>query len=414
MPNVLMIAFHYPPFEGGSGVHRTLKFSKYLPQNGWRPIILTANSRAYPKLGVEQLFEIPTEVIVKPAFALDAARHLSLAGRYSQLLALPDRWASWWWGGVFTGLSLIRQHRPSVLWSTYPIATAHLIAWTLHRLTGLPWVADFRDSMTEDHYPRDPLVRRTYRWIERKTVGDAARILFTAPSTRRMYLERYRTMKPEKCVLVPNGFDEGDFNAIRQYPTDGIRSRGAVRLLHAGLIYTDDRDPTSFFRAVSRLKKEQIIDAQKVTVDLRASGSDAFYAKLLAELEIDDIVRLLPAVSHRQALGDCSEADALIIFQAESCNHQIPAKAYEYLRLQKPILALTSKQGDTARLLADAGGATIVDLASEQEIYEILPMFIDRVHSRRHGLPDATIVQGFSREYQTSVLSACLTEVSGI
>src|SRR5712664_991126 len=37
----LLIAYYYPP-GGGVGVQRALKFSKYLPEFGWRPIVLTA------------------------------------------------------------------------------------------------------------------------------------------------------------------------------------------------------------------------------------------------------------------------------------------------------------------------------------------------------------------------------------
>src|SRR6266850_1303406 len=89
---LIMIAFHYPPFQGGSGVHRTLKFSRYLPELGWQPIIITAQPKAYPQIGEEQLKEIPRSVIVERAFALDTARHLSIGGHYLRFMALPDLW----------------------------------------------------------------------------------------------------------------------------------------------------------------------------------------------------------------------------------------------------------------------------------------------------------------------------------
>jgi hypothetical protein len=122
-----MIAYHYPPFCGGSGVLRTLKFSRYLPEQGWRPIALSANPRAYPQCGEEQLSEIPRSAVVERAFALDTARHLAIRGAYARWLAQPDRWSSWWFGAVPAGLRLIRTYRPEVIWSTYPIPTAHLI-----------------------------------------------------------------------------------------------------------------------------------------------------------------------------------------------------------------------------------------------------------------------------------------------
>src|SRR6476660_4665640 len=76
---VLMVVFHYPPWSGGSGIHRTLKFSRYLPEFGWQPVILTANHRAYPPDDNSQR-EIPSGVIVERAFALDTARHLGFRG----------------------------------------------------------------------------------------------------------------------------------------------------------------------------------------------------------------------------------------------------------------------------------------------------------------------------------------------
>lgn len=406
-----MVAFHYPPYEGGSGVHRTLKFSRYLPENAWQPIVLSAQPKAYPQTGKKQLQQIPADIIVKRAFALDTARHLSIRGRYLGFMALPDLWISWWIDAVRAGLALVRRERPDILWSTYPIATAHLIGLTLHRLTGLPWFADFRDSMTEDNYPRDPLTRRSYLWIERKTVKYASRLIFTTPSTKRMYLDRYPHLSGHCCVVIPNGYDEEDFAGIdaAKIATNGR----AIRLLHAGVIYTDDRDPRAFFRALSRLKTAGAINSQSVRIDLRASGSENFYASMLKELRIDDLVRLLPALPYRQALVDCAKADAFLLFQAASCNHQIPAKVYEYLRLGQPILALTPHDGDTGVLLRQTGGATIVDLADEEMIFSAFPRFISQIRNGTHFLPDPDEVRHYARSQQTLELARRLNELTG-
>src|SRR5438552_16813106 len=167
MKKVLMIAYHYPPYGGGSGIHRTLKFSRYLSEFGWQPIVLTISPHTYPQRGKED--GVPPGVLTTRAFALDSARHLSLRGAYPQWAALPDRWVTWWPTAVGIGTNLIRKHRPDVIWSTYPIATAHMIGLALHRVSGLPWIADFRDPMTEkigeEDFPRDPLVRKVASWI---------------------------------------------------------------------------------------------------------------------------------------------------------------------------------------------------------------------------------------------------------
>jgi glycosyltransferase involved in cell wall biosynthesis len=409
MSTVLMVAFHYPPCAVGSGINRTLKFSRYLPDAGWRPVVLTAHPRAYVRTRTEQLAEIPRAVTVVRAPALEARRHLAWRGSYLRWTALPDDWWTWWLGAVPAGLRLVRSQRARVIWSTYPIATAHLIGLTLHRLTGLPWVADFRDSMTEDAYPRDPVQRRAYLWIERRVVARAARIVFTAEATRRMYLARYPALAPERCAVIPNGYDEADFEGL---VADATRAEGRpLRLLHSGVIYPEERDPRPFFRALARLKREGRVSARDLQVDLRASGFEHEYTALLTDLRIGDIVRLLPPIPYREALRECLAADALLLLQGASCNHQIPAKAYEYLRARKPILALAAPDGDTAALLREHGGFTLAELDNEDAIRAALPPFLEAVRTGSHPLPDAKRVEAYARHSQALVLSRLLSEV---
>jgi glycosyltransferase involved in cell wall biosynthesis len=409
MNRVLMIAFHYPPCSQSSGIHRTLKFSRYLPKTGWMPIVLSAHPRAYESRSDDQLRDIPTDVPVTRAFAFDTSRGLSLRGVYPRWLALPDRFISWWLGAVPAGLRLIHRYRPDAIWSSYPIATAHLIGLTLHRVSGIPWVADFRDSMVEDTYPRDRVQRQMFRWIERQTVRHAARIVFTAESTRRMYLDRYPTLPAERCLLIPNGYDEEDFASLSQGGRAADDAERPLQLVHTGVIYPEERDPTAFFAALARLKRDARIDARRVRINLRASGFDDRYARALCELGIDDIVRLTPHLPYRQTLQECSNSDALLLLQGASCNHQIPAKAYEYLRAQRPIVALTTDEGDTAALLKRTGGATIVDLADEAAIYATLPDLLNVIRAGRHPLPAMSEVERFSRQHQASVLAQALS-----
>ena len=85
---VLLIAFHFPPIKGSSGVQRTLRFAQHLPKFGWRPIVLTIDPRAYEEAGNIVGNEIPEGLEVHRAFGLNTARQLSLFGRYPEALAL--------------------------------------------------------------------------------------------------------------------------------------------------------------------------------------------------------------------------------------------------------------------------------------------------------------------------------------
>jgi glycosyltransferase involved in cell wall biosynthesis len=408
MKNILMIAFHYPPYHGGSGIHRTLKFSRHLPDYDWQPIVLSAAPRAYPQIDSKQLGNIPKDVRVKRAFALDAARHFSLRGSYLKWTAMPDRWATWLLGAIPIGLRLVRKYRPNVIWSTYPIATAHLIGLVLRRLTGVPWVADFRDSMTEDCYPPDPQTRRVYRWIEQQTVKYCARAVFTTPGTAAIYRDRYPQIPEYRWSIIANGYDEEDFAAVEQMPGKRSNANGCTVLVHSGFLYRSERDPLTFFAALAHLRQSGEISGANLRIIFRGSGSEDFYGQQLRRYGIEDIVTLEKSIPHHAALAEILGADGLLLFQAANCNHQIPAKIYEYLRARRPLMAITDAGGDTAALLRSVGVHAIAPLDQKDQIIKALREFLQKIHNRQTVTASDRDLKSHTRKARTQELVAIL------
>ncbi len=418
----LLIAYHYPPVQISSGVQRTLAFSQGLPANGWQPMVLTAHPRAYETTNEGQLKDIPPQTIVARAQAWDTARHLSISGRYLDVMALPDRWSSWWLGAVLAGWRLIRRQRPSVIFSTYPIATAHLIGLTLHRLTGLPWVADFRDSMTEDGYPRESRRRRFFLWLEKKTIHACSKAIFTTPRAIRMYRERYPEIPEDRWQLIPNGYNEDIFADVeREQAQQDLANEecGAkdskdkrLTLVHSGVLYPSERDPRAFFAALAELKHQGIISSESLTIVLRATGHDSLFQPMLVEQGIDDIVQLEPGIDYRAALAEMLRADGLLIFQASNCNHQIPAKLYEYFRAQKPVMALTDAAGDTAATLKEAGLNCIASLNDQAEIAATFHEFLIQVRAGSAEVADVRVTEKYSRQAGAITLARLFDEAA--
>jgi glycosyltransferase involved in cell wall biosynthesis len=411
---VLMIAYHYPPMRGSSGIQRTLKFSQYLPQSGWGPVMLSAHPRAYSNPGDDQMADIPASVPVTRAFALDTARHLSVGGRYAGFMALPDRWASWCLGAIPAGWRLIRRHRPAVIWSTYPIASAHLIGLVLRRLTGLPWVADLRDPMTDVSYPEDPRTRRVFQWIERKTIEHCTVAVCTTPGAIKTYEARFPAIPRERYRLIENAYDEENFaDAERGGAAAAPGAHGGpLTLVHSGIIYPSERDPVPLFQALAALKQQGAVSAASVRVVLRATAHDDYLGGLIAEHGIADLVQLAPHVAYRDALAEMLNADGLLILQASNCNHQVPAKLYEYLRARRPILALTDSDGDTAATLRQAGIDSIAPLDQKDAIIAMLPRFLEQVRSGTAPLASAAVIAAHSRRARTEQLALLLDQVA--
>lgn len=410
---VLMVAFHYPPLRGSSGIQRTLKFSKYLPEFGWEPIVLTAHQRAYSSLGNDQINEISKQISYR-AFALDTSRHLSFKGRYPGVLSLPDRWVSWWLGAVPLGLYLIKKYQPDIIWSTYPIATAHLIGHSLSRLTGIPWVSDFRDPMVDEVYPFDPLTRRTHLWIERKAVNRSSRIVLTTPGAVKDFEKRFPQIPASRFCLIENGYDEESFATAEAIITRKQSESKLIVLVHSGIIYPSERDPIPLFGALADLSQQGLISPAGLKIILRATAHDSYLLELIDQYGIGEIVFLAPPVSYQEALSEMLTADGLLILQASNCNNQIPAKLYECLRARRPILALTDPVGDTAAALINLGIDTIAPLDSKDGIMQKLLHFLTLIRENNAPIVSIEKVMKNSRRSKSKELAAVFDRVSRV
>lgn len=402
----LLIAFHFPPQAASSGIQRSLSFSRYLGRYGWEPLVLSAAPRAYTVHNPSQLASVPAGLVVERAFALDSKRHLGIHGRYPEVLALPDRWVSWWLGAVPAGLRLIRAHRPQVIWSTFPLATAHLIGLTLHRLTGLPWVADFRDPMLQSAYPTSAWQRKVYGWIERQTMERCSAAVFTSHSALASYRQRFPALPADKFAVIENGYDEDSFPADLVIPE---RRDARLTLVHSGVLYQTGRDPTPFFTALGALKRDGQVSAATLRVILRAPGEAEPIAAAARACGVDDIVEVAPPVPYREALTEMLGADALVVFQGTPFNTQVPAKIYEYFRSRKPVLGLVDLGGETAHLLRTAGfGASMATMDDAGAMAPVLAAFLAQLRAGQAHVASEELIASSSRMHRASQLADVL------
>lgn len=410
MKTVLMVAFHFPPAAMGSGHLRTLGFVRHLPDCGWDTIVLSASLGAYPNTDVANNELIPPGCEVHRAFALDAGRHMAICGKYPGFLAKPDRWISWWAPAVWQGLRLIRRHRVSAIWSTYPVMSAHRIAQTLSRLTGLPWIADFRDPVVSSVSGANAFALTSQKCSERRVMARASGVVFTTPSALRSYAHEYPAVFEQgRMSVIPNGYDEAAFADL---PAPATYAAGRpLRMVHSGLLYPDGRNPLPLFTALASLKAANALTASDINIVLRASGSEARYAEDLRRLELGDIVTLAPAISNRAALREQAEADALLLIQGSRFDRQIPAKVYEYLRIGRPIFALVGQGGDTAVLLQETGGAQVASLDSVLGIRDSLLEFVRAVRAQKAPMANVNVVRRFSRASGAATLANLLDGV---
>lgn len=413
MKTLLMVAFHFPPLAGSSGIQRTLRFVQHLPASGWQPIVLTAHARAYERTSDDLMAEIPASTPVSRAFALDAARQLSIAGRYPGPLARPDRWMSWRYDAVRRGMHLVRAHRPHAIWSTYPIATAHLIGSAIAHRSGLPWIADFRDPMAQEGYPADPRTRASFIRIETEAAKSAALLIFSTPGALREYQRRYPAAAG-RMKLVENGYDEASFAEVERSPDRGNPlNPGRVTLLHSGIVYPEERDPEPLFKAVRSLIDAGTLASGSLRLRFRAPVHDALLLGLAARYGIEEVVEVLPSLPYREALNEMLRAEALLIMQSNGCNDQIPAKLYEYFRAGRPIVCLADDASDTALACKTVGIGAIAALEDPDAIATCLVSSIETLRRGDAVRAEPLAVSNSSREARCREFASLLDEAIG-
>lgn len=417
-PSVLMIAFHFPPCAISSGLQRTLYFVRHISNHTcFRPIVLSASPESYERRSDEQLDEIPHDVEVIRTFAPDATRHLSLKGKHLESLARPDRWQFWRWTSLPMAISAIRRRRVKALWSTYPIATAHVLAYRLSRLMKLPWIADFRDPMvefskeTQKWYPLDARLRQARLRIEGDTLNHASYLTVCTETSKKILEERYPQVPKERIILVPNGFDETVVGNLPVGDNHGAPSERRLHIVHSGTIYGGaTRDAAEFLDALRTLVENgRLISGLQVT--LRGTGNDNYYQQMIRDRGLESYVHTKPPISHKAALQEMMTADGLLLLQGRASNSAIPAKAYEYIATKRPIFAIVGKDGDTARELRSYPLAQIADVSNVQDIPARLADFIDVLDRNEIPPVSDTEVMRFSRRHGAERLVDVLENV---
>lgn len=377
MNKVFMVALDFPPCQS-AGVQRTIKFIEYLPRCGWAPAVLTGQPHMYDQLA---------DICIKPsvpvyrAFGLNTLKHLSFKGKHFAAMLKPDRFFSWYWHGVMVGKNAIDKERPDVLWSTFPCSTAMKIALRLKQVTGLPWVADFRDPFAGIN-PYFNAENNAGLKIDEAIVRNADRLVFSTQRTAELYRVAYPFIAVDKIHVITNGYNEEEFAAAEKRLNDDKSSETKpYTLLHSGALYPNGRDPKELFAAASQLIKANELSSSNFKVVFRGLSLTEELRVLIEKFELADIIEFKPPISYEQSIDEMLTADALLLLQGEKFNNQIPGKAYEYLRSGKPILALTHKAGATAELIGNYDSVYIADMQSADEIKQELLLLVNNIKS---------------------------------
>ena len=430
---VLMVVSAFPP-SVEMGAQACWQIARNLPRHGWTPIVLTMEEGHAEYSGSQAGFEpgfpvVRTGALPHPVSLLRRIRAAQKAGggeaaevvasgdsdgrrgwlRQTVLawLNVPDTLTGWIPPAVLAGRRLLRGSDVACLFSSGPAWSSHLAALALARLTGLPWVAHFRDPWSQGQGSRD---QGEPRWadrmnarLERAVVRRAARVICVTEQHANVLRRHYVSCAPEKFVTISNGYDGAEWEQLeRERSAAGARARTEQFVItYAGALYVG-RSPLLVLQALTRLAQVGDIPADRVRLDLilydgvRHLPDGREMMEVAREMGLGGSLRIEGPFRRDETLRRLLDSDLLLLL-GNNLTMQIPGKLYEYLRTGRPILALVPA-GPQTDLLRATGGAWIVEPDDVDAAVAAIRDAYQRWLSGRPGpMADARLVSSFDR-----------------
>jgi glycosyltransferase involved in cell wall biosynthesis len=428
---VLIVTYYWPPC-GGIGVHRCLKFAKYLRSFGWEPIICTAQNPEYPVLDDSNFKHIPEGIEVlksriwepytiykwmmgkkKEERITDVFVEEQRAGFRANLgiwirgnFFIPDARRFWIGSTVKFLTRYLQDHPVDALLTNGPPHSAHMIGYHLKRRFNIPWLADFQDPWTEsDSYRRlmlNPISRNIHEAMEQRVFRTANKVTICSESWKR----DLESLGANDVGVIFWGYDEDDV----QKETRPRSSKFSIR--HFGRL-GPDRKVSVFWKVIAALAKEHPTFGRDLVIELVGFIGEAVRDEI-ASLGLHDKVKILGHISRSDALVGMTQAQVLLLIINDEPNAQgrLPGKLFEYLASRRPILLLGPEKSDASAILDELHAGWTCGHSD----YETTKATMLRLYEKfvKNDLPDnVTPIERYSNKNTTRTLALCLDSIIG-
>ncbi|MBP7176466.1 MAG: glycosyltransferase [Thermoclostridium sp.] len=407
MKKVLMIAHQFPPI-GGSGVQRTVKFIKYLPEFGWKGSVFTRQAKKAQLTDSTLSSDIPQDTQVYRSAAWDLSEWpfpLNLAGKFiRRKILVPDGERLW---GLFARRQAIHAARTGgydMLYSTSQPFSTHLLAMEVKKeLPSLPWVVDLRDEWTNNSFVRaygySPARIRQEKAMERQAFEMADAVVINTPFMRDNSVRDYPWLK-DKFHVIPNGFDLEDFAGLEQG-----RKNDRFTLTYTGLIY-GNTSPETVFKAVSGLIREGCIQPGEFRLRFIGRYKPDLLEGMAREHQLGQVIEVLPYMPHRESIQNLLWSDSVLLLLGEDTEAIYTGKLMEYINTGKPILASIPSKGAAASLIQETKTGFVAHCGDVTATAEhILSMVKNWRQGKALFQPDLSKVARYERKELTKNLA---------
>ena len=384
---VLIVTYYWPP-AGGSGVQRWLKFVKYLRNFNIEPVVYTVKNPNYPVADTSLVQEIPAgiEILKQPIFEPNNMRSIfgkkekqsagffnkkpSFFGKVVRYIRgnyfIPDARKFWVKPSVKYLKTYLLNNKIDLVITTGPPHSVHLIGLQLKEKCHVKWLADFRDPMAGVYYHNDLLLsEKTQHKLEKleATILKTADQVVVVGNSMKTAFEKIT----DNIEVISNGFDDDNTPPPQKVVLDT-----KFTLAHIGLL-PHQSNPTTLWEVLGDLVAED----ENFAADLQIH----FIGKT-AHNVFDDITKyglykqvlVTKYVAHDRVLlyQQKSQVLLLLIPQVKDAAAIITGKVFEYLKSNRPILALAPIPSDVQEIIDKTRTGTVVDFNDKASLKNVI------------------------------------------
>ncbi len=429
--NLLFIVYDFPPGVLGGSVMRAVKFTKFLLEYGWRPIILTVRR---PNILVKDqsimddiqgakiyqcrdiIFPMMKKLYQKYWQKEKISFRPPKLRYYDNIYRSLETWgkilffnllghSAWYLPALFKARSIIKKEKITAILSSSPPHTPHLVALTLSKMFRLPWVADFRDRWADNPI----FFERLFKWRhklnqfwERKVIDSCSYGIIVNERTSNYYKDKY---KGSAIFTVWNGYDEDDFKDIIpiQYKKFTIS--------YVGRPGGKKRQFNCFLDALENVNQEVLNNLQILIVGNIMSE----IIEKVDKSKLKNKIRFIGLVNHHEAIKFMLSSDVLLIilYKEEDSYYSIAGKIFEYLFAGKIILAICPKNSQLWDLVSSW---SLNNICVDIENVDLIKKTIENLYEKwskeelhieyKHG----RMLQKWNRKEQTRILASILNK----
>lgn len=399
--HIVIISIWYPPTIGVA-VNRIHSFAKYLDKQKFEVSVICLSDNKQEnenKENIEIHYLKNSQLLKLPKFNKPTNRlthYLKVSWKLLVMKIMKDEYNGWKKEAIKT-LNLIHNKKPiDVIISSFSPVAPHLVALNLKKkYNHVKWIVDMRDEMSAN--PQlTPALKTYYQKIE-KEINQYADALITVSLPIVNY---FKELLPNIKYFeeIRNGYDH---NFEVNKPT----FHQTLTFLYAGNFY-GNRKPDTFFKALMAiLKKEELPN-----FIIKFVGTPKNFS---IPKEIEKNCLFINKVSQKESIEMMRTADINLLIQPFVGRKGVyTGKIFDYLSVQKPILAVIDKEDVAANLIKEINAGYIADFNSIFEIETALQTAIK--NWKNHEIPemDTDKIEKLHRKYQVKKIEHLIEKIS--